>query len=69
MSIFNRGITERKLYFFKCSKCGNEKRQSFFKERATKKLCAICRRGKVNEDQIALLPEESDENEMVEKEA
>ena len=59
MSIFNRDIVERKLYFFRCAKCGKKKRRSFFKERAKVKLCAYCRRNQVPEGQESLLSEEN----------
>ncbi len=54
---FPTDLIKRDLFFFTCDKCKKVKRQSFFKERAVKKLCGICRRITISPGQKSLLKE------------
>lgn len=48
---------ERRLYFFKCEKCGNPRAQSFHRRRVKGALCRNCRggRNRIPENQMSFL--------------
>lgn len=51
----------RKLYQFRCEKCGKERRQSFKKVKAETGLCTMCRREAlhVHKDQLPLFTQQN----------
>ena len=47
---------ERRLYFFKCSECGRENRQSFHRKKTKVGICRKCKRNVVDPNQGELFP-------------
>ena len=42
---------ERRLYFFRCTECGKENRQTFHRRKTKLGICRKCKRLKVNPNQ------------------
>ena len=47
-------VKERRLYVFKCGKCGRPRAYSYKRRRAREKICRKCRRSEPNPNQQAL---------------
>lgn len=46
---------QRKIYFFKCKKCGKVRRQSLLKDRAERGVCGFCRRLVAPDGQLSFI--------------
>ncbi len=48
---------ERRIWYFSCSKCGKNHRQSHRKKNAKIQLCLKCRKNEVPENQLSIFNE------------
>lgn len=59
MNASQKQFKERRIWYFACTKCRKNHRQSHKKENATNQICQKCRMIEVPENQPKLFEEES----------